>query len=104
MVARRALAVLAQPSVRPIATTADAATTPRQREPWGASAAPVLPTTPSVAGARRWSVLEQPFRLRLHRRALVAAALDRADPVLLELVVERAGLDPEQARRLGLHP
>src|SRR4051812_1140248 len=37
------------------------------------------------------------------RRRLVAAALDGADAVLLELVVERAGLDAQQARGLGLH-
>src|SRR5262252_3368191 len=59
------------------------------------------PIPAGAAACRRRAVIEH--RLRLGGGRLVAAALDDADSVLLELVVERAGLDAEQARGLGLH-
>src|SRR4051812_2770814 len=86
------------------ASAATASTNFARRAPIARSAAPPASACtiapPATARAGR-TIVEH--RFGLGRGRLVAAALDRADAVLLQLVVEGARLDAEQARRLGLH-
>src|SRR3954470_8051581 len=86
------------------ASAATASTNFARRAPNAWSAAPPASacTIAPRAAARAGRTIVK-HRFGLGRGRLVAAALDRADTVLLELVVERAGLDAEQARGLGLH-
>src|SRR5450432_2394494 len=69
-----------------------------------ASSARLAPTGLGTAAIGLGAVAQQRLAtvVRLGGGALVASALDRPDAVLLELVVERARLDAQQARRLGL--
>src|SRR6185436_17927692 len=96
---RRALASLAHPIAMPMPAMAATARTTAARRALVTSS----PRTFATAAAGRPGRTVVEHRLRFGGGVLVAAALDDADAVLLQLVVKRACLDAQQPRRLGLH-